>query len=53
MLPLMGDDVEGLRYPLHQPMDCSWQAWEQSLLTGVVLSHHTVQADVPLDHLPG
>jgi hypothetical protein len=42
--------VDGLACRLHRPMDYGRQAWEQSPLTGVVLSCHIV---VDGDAFPG
>jgi hypothetical protein len=46
-----GGDVEGLCCLLRQPTDYSWHTWEQCLLTGVIPSHRTVEANMALDHI--
>jgi hypothetical protein len=35
----VGDDVDGLAYPLHRPMVCSCQMRGHNLLLGAVLSY--------------
>jgi hypothetical protein len=46
-----GADLNGLTYRPHQPTNCGWRAWVQSLLTDVVPSRHTVWVNAALDHL--
>jgi hypothetical protein len=38
-LPTWVVDVDGIAYPLHRPMVCSFQTRGQGLLLGIVLSY--------------
>jgi hypothetical protein len=46
----VGVDADGLACHLHWPMDCDRQVRVQSLLMGVVPSHHIMWASAALDH---
>jgi membrane-anchored protein YejM (alkaline phosphatase superfamily) len=37
----VGVDVDGLAFPLHYPMTCSYQMRRQGFLPGASLSHHS------------
>jgi hypothetical protein len=50
-LSLMGADVDGLAYRLHQPMHYGCQAQVHNLLTDIVLSHRSAWAGAIFDRL--
>jgi hypothetical protein len=45
--------MDGLAYRLHRSIECGYQAWVQSLLTGVILSHRSAQAGIVSNPLSG
>jgi hypothetical protein len=49
----VGADVDEIACRLYYPTNCGWQAWVQSLLTGIVLSHRTALVGATLVRLSG
>jgi hypothetical protein len=47
----VGADVDGLAFHLHRPTDFGCKARIQSLLTGIISSHHSAQTDAISDRL--
>jgi hypothetical protein len=47
----VGADVDGLAFRLHRPTDFGCKAPVQSLLTGIISSHHSAQTDAISDRL--
>jgi hypothetical protein len=42
----VGADVDGSACCLHRPTNCGWQSRTQSLLTGTIMSHRTIETGV-------